>query len=209
VPKSEDLDTACTQPECTGRIVDGYCDVCGSPAVVVPFVPAEAAAPTESSAPADEPALAADPVLRPASASVDEEISTQPIPREKIPRQQLSTQGRADPGAADPEPIDAQKVDGEKVDPAAGDTGQVVGGTRSSPRTSSMAPRTIERESRRRSCPTTYARRRCAKSASLNEPVTRAPSPATSGPGSTRFSTCRGAPRSWTPSTLRGHGMLR
>ena len=58
-----------------------------------------------------------------------------------------------------------------------------------------MAPRTIERESRRRSCPTTYVRRRCAKSASLNEPVTRAPSPATSGPGSTRFSTCRGAPR--------------
>ena len=127
VPKSEDLDTACTQPECTGRIVDGYCDVCGSPAVVVPFVPAEAAAPTESSAPADEPALAAGPVLRSASASVDEEISTQPIPREKIPRQQLSTQGRADPGAADPEPVDAQKVDGEKVDPAAGDTGQVVG----------------------------------------------------------------------------------
>ena len=128
VPKSEDLDTACTQPECTGRIVDGYCDVCGSPAVVVPFVPAEAAASTESSAPADEPALAAGPVLRPASASVDEEISTQPIPREKIPRQRLSTQGRADPGAADPaEPVDAQKVDGEKVDPAAGDTGQVVG----------------------------------------------------------------------------------
>ena len=124
VPKSEDLDTACTQPECTGRIVDGYCDVCGSPAVVVPFVPAEAAASTESSAPADEPALAAGPVLRPASASVDEEISTQPIPREKIPRQQLSTQGRADPGAADPAPVDAQKVDGEKVDPAAGDTGR-------------------------------------------------------------------------------------
>jgi hypothetical protein len=43
-PKSEDLDTACTQPDCTGSIVDGYCDVCGSPAVAVPFVPAEAAA---------------------------------------------------------------------------------------------------------------------------------------------------------------------
>jgi hypothetical protein len=43
-PKSEDLDTACTQPDCTGSVVDGYCDVCGSPAVAVPFVPAEAAA---------------------------------------------------------------------------------------------------------------------------------------------------------------------
>ena len=127
MPKSEDLDTACTQPDCTGRIVDGYCDVCGSPAVVVPFVPAEAAASTESSAPADEPALTAGPVLTPASASVDEEISTQRIPREKILRQRLSTQGRADPGAADPGAVDVQKVDGEKVDPAADDTGKVVG----------------------------------------------------------------------------------
>ena len=76
---------------------------------------------------AAEPALTAGPALTPASASVDEEISTQRIPREKIPRQQLSTQGRADPGAADPGAVDAQKVDGEKVDPAAGDTGQVVG----------------------------------------------------------------------------------
>jgi serine/threonine-protein kinase PknG len=24
--------TACTQPGCTGSILDGYCDVCGSPA---------------------------------------------------------------------------------------------------------------------------------------------------------------------------------
>ena len=30
--------TACTQPGCTGRIVDGYCDVCGSPAGAAPFV---------------------------------------------------------------------------------------------------------------------------------------------------------------------------
>ena len=125
-----------------------------------------------------------------APAPVDEEIPTQPIPRVKMPRQQLSTQEMADPGAADRGAVDAQKVDREKVDPAADD-----GTGRSSPRTSPTAPRTIERESRRPSCPTTYVRRRCAKSASLNEPVTRAPSPATSGPGSTRFSTCRGAPR--------------
>src|SRR3954464_15643673 len=30
--------TACTQPGCTGTIVDGYCDVCGSPLGAVPFV---------------------------------------------------------------------------------------------------------------------------------------------------------------------------
>ena len=36
--------TACTQPACTGTIIDEYCDVCGSPAGADPFVPAEAAA---------------------------------------------------------------------------------------------------------------------------------------------------------------------
>jgi hypothetical protein len=34
------LITACTQPACTGTIVDAYCDVCGSPAGAVPFVSA-------------------------------------------------------------------------------------------------------------------------------------------------------------------------
>jgi hypothetical protein len=51
--------TACTQPGCTGTIVDGYCDVCGSPADAVPFVPAEPAASARSSAPADTPGLTA------------------------------------------------------------------------------------------------------------------------------------------------------
>jgi hypothetical protein len=36
--------TACPQPGCTGTIVDDYCDVCGSPAGALPFVPAGAAA---------------------------------------------------------------------------------------------------------------------------------------------------------------------
>jgi hypothetical protein len=45
--------TACTQPGCTGTIVDGYCDVCGSPAGAVPIVPAEVTASAQSSAPAD------------------------------------------------------------------------------------------------------------------------------------------------------------
>ena len=191
VPKSEGLDTTCTQPGCTGSIVDGYCDVCGSPAGAVPFVPAEAAASTGS---AHEPAPTAGPVLTPAPVSVDEEISTERIPRVKMPSQPSSTQESADPGAADPGAVDAQKVDGEKVERVADDTGKVSAPS-SSPRTSATAPRTIERESRRPSCPTTYVRRRCAKSASLNEAVTRAPSPTTSGSGSTRFSTCRGAPR--------------
>ena len=51
--------TACTQPACTGTIVDGYCNVCGSPAGAAPFVPAEAAASAASLAPADEPGLKA------------------------------------------------------------------------------------------------------------------------------------------------------
>jgi hypothetical protein len=38
------LMTACTQPRCTGTIVDGYCNICGSPAAAAPFVPAASAA---------------------------------------------------------------------------------------------------------------------------------------------------------------------
>jgi hypothetical protein len=53
------LMTTCTQPGCTGTIVDGYCDVCGSPAGAAPFVPAGAAASASSSAAAAEPGLAA------------------------------------------------------------------------------------------------------------------------------------------------------
>ena len=124
-PKSGSLMTACTQPGCTGMIVDSYCEVCGSPAGAVPFVPAAASA--ASPAPADEPGLTAVPAPTPAPAPIDEEIPTQRIPRVKMPRQQLSTQEMADPGAADPGAVDAQKVDREKVDPAAEDTGKVVG----------------------------------------------------------------------------------
>jgi hypothetical protein len=51
--------TACTQPGCTGTIVDNYCDVCGSPAGAPPFIPAGEAAPAESAAPADRPGLTA------------------------------------------------------------------------------------------------------------------------------------------------------
>src|SRR5215217_1037425 len=46
---------ACTQPGCTGTIVDDYCDVCGSPANAPAFVPAQAAVTAESPAPAVGP----------------------------------------------------------------------------------------------------------------------------------------------------------
>jgi hypothetical protein len=94
--------TACTQPGCTGTIVDGYCDVCGSPAGAVPFVSAAGSA--APPAPADEPGLTAVQASAPAPAPVDEEIPTQLIPRVKMPRQQSSTHEMADPGAADPGP---------------------------------------------------------------------------------------------------------
>jgi hypothetical protein len=51
--------TACTQPGCTGTIVDDYCDVCGSPAGAPPFVPAGAAASAPSPGRAGEPGLTA------------------------------------------------------------------------------------------------------------------------------------------------------
>src|SRR5512133_332077 len=53
------LMTACRQPGCTGRIVDGYCDVCGSPAGAVPFVPAGSAASAASPAHAVDAGLTA------------------------------------------------------------------------------------------------------------------------------------------------------
>ena len=42
--------TSCPQPRCTGTILDGYCDVCGSPAGAAPFVSAEVVASAASPA---------------------------------------------------------------------------------------------------------------------------------------------------------------
>src|SRR5215216_6252687 len=116
------LISACTQSGCTGTIIDGYCDVCGSPAGAVPLVPAAASA--LAPALADEPALTAVPASASASAPVNEEIPTQPVHQVQMPRQQLSTQEMADPGSADRGAVDAQEVDRKKVDPAADDTGK-------------------------------------------------------------------------------------
>ncbi len=113
--QSDGLMSACTQPGCTGRIVDGYCDVCGSPADAVPFVPATASAASPGFA--DEPGLAAVPASTTSPAPVSEKIPTQRISRVKMPTQQSSTQEMADPGAADPGVVDAQNVD-----PAADET---------------------------------------------------------------------------------------
>jgi hypothetical protein len=111
-PRNMGLTTACTQSACTGTIVDGYCDICGSPAGELPFVPAAASA--TSPALSDDPGLTAVPAPTPAPAPIDEEMPTPRIPRVGMPRQQSSTQERADPGGADPGAVDAQKVDGEK-----------------------------------------------------------------------------------------------
>jgi hypothetical protein len=111
---NEGLNTACTQPGCTGTIVDGYCDVCGSPADRVPFVPAEAAASPGSPAPADEAGLTAVPVPASVPAPLDEELPTQRVSRVKMPSQHLPTPETAVRGATDRGDVDAEKVHGEK-----------------------------------------------------------------------------------------------
>src|SRR4029453_6523705 len=72
----------CTQGGCTGTIVDGYCDVCGSPADAPPSSPAVAAV--------HQPTLA------------EEETPTQRIPR-VMTTAQPSTGKLADAAAADAE----------------------------------------------------------------------------------------------------------
>jgi hypothetical protein len=140
---------ACTQPGCAGTIVDGYCDVCGSPAAAVPFVLAEAAVSASSPVPAAGPGLTA--VGRGAGFPPEPKTEglntacTQPectgsivdgycdvcgspavvvpfVPAEAAAS--ASTQERAEPGTADPGAVAARKVDGEKVDPAADDAGE-------------------------------------------------------------------------------------
>jgi hypothetical protein len=127
--------TACTQPGCTGTIVDGYCDVCGSPAGAVPFVliggfppkPKNAGLETACTQPGctgmivdcycdvcGSPAGAMPFVPAMAAASaLDEEAPTQPLSRLRMPAQQLS-QEPADLVTADPAAVDTKKVGWEK-----------------------------------------------------------------------------------------------
>jgi hypothetical protein len=96
---SNGLVQACAQPGCVGMIVDGYCDVCGSPAGAVPFAPPAASA--ASPAPADAPDVSALAARTRTSARVEEEMPTRPIPRVKMPSQQLSAQEIAKAGVVD------------------------------------------------------------------------------------------------------------
>jgi serine/threonine-protein kinase PknG len=56
---------ACTQPGCTGTIVDGYCDVCGSPAPAGAISPSAVAGAPDVPAPAEAP----EPISSPSTVS--------------------------------------------------------------------------------------------------------------------------------------------
>jgi hypothetical protein len=90
---------ACAQPGCVGMIIDGYCDVCGSPAGALPFVPAAASA--ASPAPADAPDVSTLAARTRTPARVEEEMPTRPIPRVKMSSQQLSAHEIAKAGVVD------------------------------------------------------------------------------------------------------------
>jgi hypothetical protein len=127
--------TACTQPGCTGRIVDGYCDVCGSPAGGAPFVPAGSAASVISPAPSDEPGLAAVPAsTQPASGPVNDTILDLPwstktadwIDIQESREVEATLRRLIEPAVADTaqvEPAVADLVEGEtaQVEPAVAD----------------------------------------------------------------------------------------
>jgi len=128
--------TACTQPGCTGTIVDGYCDVCGSPSGALPFVLTEGFPPKSKNEGLEtactqpectgmivdcycdvcgSPAGAVPFVQAMAAASArDEEAPTQPLSRLRMPAAQLSPQEPADPVTADSAAVDTKKVGWEK-----------------------------------------------------------------------------------------------
>ena len=93
------LKTACTQPGCTGTIVDDYCNVCGSPAGAPPFIPARAAA--------RQPEATKE--KRPTRRMRRVQMTTQPSP----------TQETADPATPDAGTAEVEKLTEEKADPAA------------------------------------------------------------------------------------------
>jgi hypothetical protein len=100
----------CTQRGCVGTIVDGYCDVCGSPTGAPPFVPAAAAA-QQSNLPEEETPTQLTPRVQTtaqpsteetadvAAAGSEEETPTQLIPRVQATAQP-STEETADVAAA-------------------------------------------------------------------------------------------------------------
>ncbi len=128
--------TACTQPGCAGTILDGYCDVCGSPVGAVPFVAIELSPPKPQNAGLEtactqpgctgmivdcycdvcgSPAGAVPYVYAmTAGSALDDEPPTQPLSRLRMPAKQLSPQEPADPVTADTAAVDTNKVGWEK-----------------------------------------------------------------------------------------------
>ena len=128
--------TACRQPGCTGTIVDGYCDVCGSPASAAPFVSAAAAASVKSPATADERGLTAVPPPTPAPAPVDEGIPTlfdlrwSPETTDSIDIQgsrevEATLRRLIEPAAADLEEGDTAEIEAAVADLEGGGTAEV------------------------------------------------------------------------------------
>jgi hypothetical protein len=115
--KNEELNTACMQPGCNGTIIDGYCDVCGSPASAGPLVPASASA--ASPAPADEPDSTAVPVSTSAPAAVNEAadwIDLRESREVEARLRSLIEPAVADVGEGDTAEVDPAAVDTKKVD---------------------------------------------------------------------------------------------
>ncbi len=122
---------SCAQRGCVGAIVDGYCDVCGSPAGAPPFSPQGAAAQqpnlTEEERPTrriprvqvtTQPSSAQE-LADSAAADCEEESPTRRIPRVQVTTGPSSAQELADSAAADPRAAGTENVHEEKVDPAA------------------------------------------------------------------------------------------
>src|SRR5215208_1683501 len=93
--------TACTQPGCTGTIVDGYCDVCGTPASAPDSVPPETAAAVPTP-PTSGPATTAATATTPA-----------PAPEKTAP----TTPPEKTAAAAKPEPAPAVKTAAAQAQP--------------------------------------------------------------------------------------------
>src|SRR5215208_5904442 len=105
--------TACTQPGCTGTIVDDYCDVCGMPASAPESVPPEtaAAAPTP---PIPGPAAAATttPATKTAAAAKPEPAAAaKPEPAPTTKTAEAAAAAKPEPAAtAKPEPAPPTKT---------------------------------------------------------------------------------------------------
>jgi hypothetical protein len=107
------LMTACTQPGCTGKMADGYCDVCGSPAGAAAFIPVEAAAQQLQLAEDDRP--------------------TQRIPRVQMTTQPSSTEDAAEAAGADPDERPTQLIPRVQMTPQPPSAAEAADATEADP----------------------------------------------------------------------------